>query len=655
MTLRSDTDCRSWAGSEGAGTVEEAEARTLTPELVLVSPELRELETEITPELVLVSPELRHATVPRWRKDIAKRSAPRAARSRTTLRATASRRLWARAFRRRAAKSLAFTILFFAGAALSAGAGDQVATLVESTDAVATEPVTATSLPSTSETVTVEEPEPTVVTQTTEVSTSTLPPENASGPVPPLPPGADDPADEQEAAPPPTIEAPPNEVPPAPPAVTTEETETIPTSDRNGAKASTSRSEARRRPRGARLHAIAPPARKSEPVPPVELGPETQLPGAVLGPLPDPTPPSRRLDPLFAKFVLSTARQARTDWALLLGALRAGGEELSPKQRRLAVRSLAKRLRSASRAAHPARALAALVGGEGQAEKALTLARYHRAVGMETLVVGLRAAKRVLAARVATDPRISIYRAGVQDVTAGRVDPRILALLLYLADAHGQVTVSSLIAGHRVYARPGVVSAHVSGLAVDISALGGVPVFGNQHLGGVVERAVRGIVLLPAEVQPQQLISLFDLGGPSFSLADHADHLHVGYGPRPEAGGWSDLRDLWKRAGARFGVPWQVLGAINKIESNFGRNMGPSSAGAIGWMQFLPSTWRAYGLDANGDGIASPWNAEDAVFSAARYLEAAGARRDLPRAIFAYNHAHWYVRDVLETARTFGP
>ena len=113
---------------------------------------------------------------------------------------------------------------------------------------------------------------------------------------------------------------------------------------------------------------------------------------------------------------------------------------------------------------------------------------------------------------------------------------------------------------------------------------------------------------------------------------------------------YSQLLALWQQAGAQYDVPWQVLAAINKIESNFGRNMGPSSAGAIGWMQFIPSTWMRWGVDANADGVADPWNATDAVFSAARYLQAAGAPADLYRAVFAYNHADWYVQEVLSLA-----
>ena len=103
-----------------------------------------------------------------------------------------------------------------------------------------------------------------------------------------------------------------------------------------------------------------------------------------------------------------------------------------------------------------------------------------------------------------------------------------------------------------------------------------------------------------------------------------------------------------------YGVPWQVLAAINKIESNFGRNMGPSSAGAIGWMQFMPSTWERWGVDADGDGLANPWSAEDAIAAAARYLAASGGATDISRAVFSYNHAQWYVDEVLQLAQLFG-
>jgi murein DD-endopeptidase MepM/ murein hydrolase activator NlpD len=122
---------------------------------------------------------------------------------------------------------------------------------------------------------------------------------------------------------------------------------------------------------------------------------------------------------------------------------------------------------------------------------------------------------------------------------------------------------------------------------------------------------------------------------------------------QPEQLSDAQLSGIWRDAGAAYGIPWQVLAAINKVESNFGRNMGPSSAGAIGWMQFMPSTWLRWGVDADGDGIADPWRATDAIYSAARYLAASGGQTDVSRAVFSYNHAQWYVDEVLATARLF--
>jgi murein DD-endopeptidase MepM/ murein hydrolase activator NlpD len=117
---------------------------------------------------------------------------------------------------------------------------------------------------------------------------------------------------------------------------------------------------------------------------------------------------------------------------------------------------------------------------------------------------------------------------------------------------------------------------------------------------------------------------------------------------------YDQLFTLWQRDGTLYGVPWQVLAAINKVESNFGQNMGPSSAGAIGWMQFMPSTWERWGVDADGDGIANPWSPEDAIAAAARYLAASGGASDISRAVFSYNHAQWYVDEVLQLAQSFG-
>ena len=107
------------------------------------------------------------------------------------------------------------------------------------------------------------------------------------------------------------------------------------------------------------------------------------------------------------------------------------------------------------------------------------------------------------------------------------------------------------------------------------------------------------------------------------------------------------LLPIYQEAGNLYDVPWPVLAAINEIETDFGRNLSVSSAGAVGWMQFMPSTWMKYGLDADGRGTANPYDPIDAIFAAARYLHAAGATRNLRRAIFAYNHAGWYVNSVV--------
>ncbi len=114
------------------------------------------------------------------------------------------------------------------------------------------------------------------------------------------------------------------------------------------------------------------------------------------------------------------------------------------------------------------------------------------------------------------------------------------------------------------------------------------------------------------------------------------------------------LLPIYQAAGIQYDVPWQVLAAINEIETDYGRNLSVSSAGAVGWMQFLPSTWKQWGVDANGDGIADPYNPVDAIFSAARYLQAAGAAKSVPNAIYAYNHASWYVQSVLLRAKLIG-
>jgi hypothetical protein len=116
------------------------------------------------------------------------------------------------------------------------------------------------------------------------------------------------------------------------------------------------------------------------------------------------------------------------------------------------------------------------------------------------------------------------------------------------------------------------------------------------------------------------------------------------------------LIPIYQRAAAAYNLGPQgpaVLAGINEIETAFGTNLNVSSAGALGWMQFIPSSWEAYGVDASGDGVADPYNPEDAIFAAANYLSAAGMPENTYDAIFAYNHADWYVADVLANAACY--
>jgi transglycosylase-like protein with SLT domain len=114
-------------------------------------------------------------------------------------------------------------------------------------------------------------------------------------------------------------------------------------------------------------------------------------------------------------------------------------------------------------------------------------------------------------------------------------------------------------------------------------------------------------------------------------------------------------RKLYRKSAEQygFGEDWYVLAAVGKVESNHGESMGPSSAGAMGPMQFLPSTWETAGVDGNGDGVANIMDPRDAIPAAARYLERGGAPKDWYRALFTYNHADWYVLKVLGVAEGY--
>ncbi|MFV2216625.1 NlpC/P60 family protein [Actinomadura sp. LOL_016] len=133
--------------------------------------------------------------------------------------------------------------------------------------------------------------------------------------------------------------------------------------------------------------------------------------------------------------------------------------------------------------------------------------------------------------------------------------------------------------------------------------------------------------------------------------------------PPPGEGAAADIPanylQLYVRAGDRYGIGWHVLAAVGKAESDHGR--GPSSgirsgtnhAGAAGPMQFLLSTWAAFGVDGNDDGRTDVYDPADAIPAAARYLQHNGAPDKIRTALFAYNHSDAYVDKVLKQARVY--
>jgi hypothetical protein len=230
--------------------------------------------------------------------------------------------------------------------------------------------------------------------------------------------------------------------------------------------------------------------------------------------LPDPIPPAARLGSRFASLLRTTAQAYEIHWWPVLAILRAQGRDGRDPAGAARLDRLARRI-----ASHAIRLDA----------ETRSLARYNRAVGLRALVVGLEQAKPSLERRILRASRIGLSRAGAGDIVAGRVDVRVLVVIRYLAVRFQQVTVSCLVTGHRFFARPRVMSAHVDGLAVDISSVKWIPIAGNQGVGGITERTIEALLRLPAELKPQQIISLLGLGGPSFPQGDHYDHIHVGF------------------------------------------------------------------------------------------------------------------------------
>ena len=434
--------------------------------------------------------------------------------------------------KRRLATTLVFTTLFFAGASFAAVAGDQLTPLLASDGPTEALPADATTSTDTTADPAAPADDATAAAPATDPATEAAPAPDASAAAP---------ADETAAAPA-DASAPADSATPYPDATTDPNAaDAAPAATSYGSRGSAATTAAapaaRHRTKAGKdarnwkritLRSLLLPKRKPAPAPEIE-GPPSAATIWLNSQLPDPTPPALRLSRKFAKSLKATSRNAGIDWAVMLGILRARGATGHNPADRGTLRKLAARLSTTGPTKGDWAKIVSYSGDTAFADRAAALARYDRAIGLVALINGLEAAKKSIATRLLSDPMVSIYEGGRNDIVQDKVDVRVLAVIAYLRETFGQVTVSSLISGHRLYARPGVISAHIPGHAVDIAGLGNTPIQGHQQPGGITERAVRAILFLPTEVMPRQVISLLGLGGPSFPLADHYNHIHIGF------------------------------------------------------------------------------------------------------------------------------
>ena len=144
------------------------------------------------------------------------------------------------------------------------------------------------------------------------------------------------------------------------------------------------------------------------------------------------------------------------------------------------------------------------------------------------------------------DPQLEIYSCGREDIATGQIDRRVLAMLEYLVARGYRLTLTSLKCGHSIMTTSGNVSAHSTGDAVDIAMVNGIPILGNQGQGSITEAVINDLLKLQGSMEPAQIISLMEMGGPTFAMGDHADHIHVGYTPDGTDSGGQPLTGMLK-------------------------------------------------------------------------------------------------------------
>jgi len=241
---------------------------------------------------------------------------------------------------------------------------------------------------------------------------------------------------------------------------------------------------------------------------------------------------------------------------------------------------------------------------------------------------------------------------------------------IWTALASGDL-VASQAAGQRLALTPGT-SAQLAGAATVQVIVAATALLGLPGVDGVVNEQRAAQLGLAANVAVlinapgadlaalmQQVLSVTGASGHVVNLVPVETTVQLPVLTTVPVGTPTNYLALYQESAAEYcpGLSWTVLAAIGQIESDEGADDGPSSAGALGPMQFLPSTWAIWGIDAFGQtGTPDIMNPLDAVPAAARMLCADGAAAggaSLESAIFDYNHANWYVSEVLTLASEY--
>ena len=289
-----------------------------------------------------------------------------------------------------------------------------------------------------------------------------------------------------------------------------------------------------------------------------------------------------------------------------------------------------------------------------------TVRKLHRLDGLTMYAVADAGAVKVGQTRVRV--------LGVNLATMRRFTPRFTAKSrpLWTSIARGELTVDYSLAGRMGntlgQSLPAVGHGATSSVALRVGAFATV---GLGRAQALVDRSlsdslglVRNRVLVVAAPKRSDtglradLTALFPHAQVRLVRPPHVDQAAISAYARARIPA-TYLRLYRAAASTCRGLPWTVLAAIGTVETGNGANTSTSSKGAMGPMQFLPSTFVAYAVDGDGDGIANIQDPADAIYSAARYLCAWGAGlggQSLYAAIFAYNHADWYVREVIQLA-----